>query len=386
MRVLAARLVLALVLTIASLVPAAAQKKETPDQEALRVINGYRTLAGLQPVSLDAKLGKGCMEHASYMLLNRGTDAMAGLNAHHQDPKLPGATAAGAECGKAADLYPGVASLTAAIDGWMGGIYHRRPIMDPDLRTIAVGYAARPDGMLMAALMFVPSKERKGGWPVRFPGANQTDVLLEYPPEVPNPIPNNGKGGYPITLQFPPFDKVTKVSATLTANGKSLAFWLSDPEHPATSFGQYGLVSVIPKQVLAPNTKVTVAITATWNGKTETTTWSFTTLRLREVDAVDENAVALALGKPSLIRGPILSGAVMNPTSAQLTIGCKNGKRFTKITVGIPIAAWRELAGASNHLVAKGLRVEVTGTPQLVNATWVDVKVAPDGPVRFFKK
>src|SRR5215472_17814541 len=65
----------------------------------------------------------------------------------------------------------------------------------------------------------------------------EADVPLEYGAEFPNPIPNHGTGGYPITLQFPPFDKVTGVSAKLTnATGNPVEFFLSDPEHPATSF------------------------------------------------------------------------------------------------------------------------------------------------------
>jgi hypothetical protein len=42
----------------------------------------------LQPVVVDAAVSKGCMEHAEYMKLDRNTDAMAGLNAHHQRPGL----------------------------------------------------------------------------------------------------------------------------------------------------------------------------------------------------------------------------------------------------------------------------------------------------------
>jgi hypothetical protein len=61
------------------------------------------------------------MEHANYMVQNRGTDAMAGLSARTQRPNLPGASAAGAACGKAADLFPKVADLRIAIDGWMAG-------------------------------------------------------------------------------------------------------------------------------------------------------------------------------------------------------------------------------------------------------------------------
>jgi uncharacterized protein YkwD len=55
---------------------------EPPDEQALRAVNHYRQLAGLTPVKLDPQLSAGCMEHANYMVRNRSTDAMAGLNAH----------------------------------------------------------------------------------------------------------------------------------------------------------------------------------------------------------------------------------------------------------------------------------------------------------------
>ena len=64
-------------------------------------------VAGLTPVKLDQQLSAGCMEHANYMVQNRGTDAMAGLNAHNQRPSLPGASAAGAACAKAVIYFPG---------------------------------------------------------------------------------------------------------------------------------------------------------------------------------------------------------------------------------------------------------------------------------------
>src|SRR4051812_47306649 len=97
----------------------------SPESDALARVNAYRAAAGLSAVKLDPALSKGCMEHARYMLANRGTDAMEGLNAHTQRPNLPGASRAGADCGKNADLFPGVSDLGTAIDGWMAGIYHR---------------------------------------------------------------------------------------------------------------------------------------------------------------------------------------------------------------------------------------------------------------------
>ena len=51
-------------------------------------------------------------------------------------------------------MFPGVSDLGVAIDAWMAGMYHRRPMLDPQLERIGVGYARLPDGMLMAALRF----------------------------------------------------------------------------------------------------------------------------------------------------------------------------------------------------------------------------------------
>jgi hypothetical protein len=92
--------------------------------------------------------------------------------------------------------------------------------------------------MLTAALRFENATRKGGTWPVAYPADKQRDVPLDYGAELPNPIPSHGTGGYAITLQFPPFDKVTGVTAKLTdAKGNPVQFFLSDPEHPATSLG-----------------------------------------------------------------------------------------------------------------------------------------------------
>ncbi len=371
--------IVALVLLVARLAVAA-----PPDEQALDHVNAYRAAAGLAAVRLDPALSKGCMEHAKYMLLNRDTDAMVGLAAHKQRPELPGATPAGAKCGKAADLYPGVTSLTIAIDGWMGGIYHRRPMLDPGLKTIGVGYATLPDGSLMAALMFGEST-KKGAWPVRYPAADQTRVPLEYANEIPNPIPGQGTGGYPITLQFPAFDEVTGVRASLTEGKTKVPFHLSDPEHLATSFGQYGVVSVIPKRLLAPNQRYTVRIDATWKGKPQTWTWSFTTLSLRTLDASDETAMAGAIGIPSVVKGTVTYGGMMNTETAFLQIGKSKQGTYEMLSVLIPIAVWKQLAGKAKPASFKGKTVEVQATPTLVQQKYLNLKIAEAEQLRVLR-
>jgi Cysteine-rich secretory protein family len=358
---------------------AARSMAETPEDRALRLLNHHRELAGLSPAKLDQKLSAGCMEHAKYMLLNRGTAAVAGLNPHTQRSGLPGASVAGAECGKAADLSPGNYDLGSAIDGWMATLYHRRPMLEPELERIGVGYARGPDGMVISAMMFadITKPTSVGAWPVAYPAKNQRDVPLAFGGEIPNPIPNEGTGGYPITLQFPPFDKITRVSAKLTdAKGKPIPFFVSDPEHPATSLGQYGVICLIPKLSLQPQSAYTAQIEATWNGKTDTWTWSFSTITLRQVEASDERAVAGAINVASLVHGAVANGGMLDGGTAFLQLATGKTDRYKMLSVIIPIAVWREFAGQATPDSFRGKIIQVQATPQLIENKYIDLSIS----------
>jgi uncharacterized protein YkwD len=368
--------------------PATPTGPELPELRVKRLVDRYRAAAGLPPVTLDPKLSKGCMEHAEYMRLNKDSEAMYGLNAHTQRPNLPGASADGAACGKAADLFPGVSDLGAAVEGWMAGLYHRRPIMAPPLARIGVGYSKLPDGSYMAALMFVDGKDVTGSldaqWPVPYPADKQTDIPLDFGNEVPNPIPGGGRAGYPITIQFPPFDKVLGVTAKLTSKGNDIPFYLSDPEHPATSFGQYGVVCLIPKLPLSPNTRYDVVVNGTWKGKFGTWKWSFSTLGLRKVDGHDPAAVVAALNIASSVRGTVIHGGMMDSETAFLQFGEAAPKGYKMLSVLIPKAVWKQLGGAPDKFVGKA--IEVDGTPHLVQGTYVNVQITIASQLRVLNR
>jgi uncharacterized protein YkwD len=369
--------------TTAPAAPTAPAANEAPEIRVKRIVDRYRAAAGLPAVALDAKLSKGCMEHAEYMRLNKDSEAMAGLNAHNQRPSLPGATPDGAACGKAANLFPGVADLEASVDGWMASLYHRRPILAPPLARIGFGYSKLADGSYMAALMFVDGNDpaAEARWPVAYPADKQTGIPLEFGNEVPNPVPGGGRAGYPITIQFPPFDKVTKVTARLAdAAGKPVAFYLSDPEHPATSFPQQGVVCLIPKVPLAASTRYDVEVAGTWKSKAGKWSWSFTTLALKAVDAHDEAAVVRALNIPSTLRGTVLHGGMMDSNTAFLQIGERELKNYKMISVLIPRAVWQKLGGSPGVFVGK--KIEVDGTPHVAQGAYINVTITVAGQLR----
>jgi uncharacterized protein YkwD len=358
---------------------------DTVELRVKRRVDRYREAVGLSAVTLDAKLSKGCMQHARYMLLNKDSDAMAGLNAHQQRPKLRGASAEGAACGKAADLFFGVSDLEVAVDGWMSTLYHRRPILSPTLERIGVGYSKLRDGSYMAALMFVDSNDVdvSGKWPVEYPTDNQSGVPLEFGSEFPNPVPGGGRAGYPITIQFPPYDKVTGVRAALVdERGKAVAFYLSDPEHPAmTSFGQWGVVCLIPKVPLSPGSRYEARVDATWSGRPGTWRWSFTTVALNPVDAHDEAAVTRAINVTSTLRGTVLRGGMMEDgDSAFLQIGLRAMRRYKMVVIRIPRDVWGELGGKPDPFV--GSTVEVDGTPHLFQGAYINIPITVAGQLR----
>jgi Cysteine-rich secretory protein family len=366
---------LALLILLTASMPQA--KAEPPDEQAQRLLNHYRQIAGLTTVKLDPQLSAGCMEHANYMVQNQGTDAMAGLNPHTQQSNLPGASAAGAACAKAADLFTGVSDLGVAIDVWMAGMYHRRPMLDPQLERIGVGYARLPDGMLTAALRFENATRRGGAWPVAYPADKQADVPLEYSAESPNPIPNHATGGYPITLQFPPFDKVTRVSAKLTdAHGNPVEFFLSDPQHPATSFGQFGVICLIPKQSLQAEHAYSVRIDATWKGKPGSWTWSFSTVSLRRIEASVDRAVAGAINIASLVHGTVARGGMRDSETISLQFAASKESSYKALSVIIPIAVWRQIAGTADPGAFEGKVIEVQTTPQIAGGKYVNMRIS----------
>jgi uncharacterized protein YkwD len=128
---------------------------EAPDQAAekaaVRDVNACRQAAGLTPVTLDATLSENCYHHARYLARNVGHPSTQGLGLHNEDFTLPGYSAEGDRTGKASviTIYP---ERDRAVDAWVRTLYHRLPILDPDLRRVGFGYARHPAGQWIVVM------------------------------------------------------------------------------------------------------------------------------------------------------------------------------------------------------------------------------------------
>lgn len=243
-------------------------------------INVHRKAAGVEPVVLDPALSKGCAAHAEYLVKNVDHPSTQGLGLHSEDPKLPGYTKEGERAGKASVIFLGLDG-EAAVEGWMGSLLHRIPLLQSRLRKVGYGVArggpAKVTVVLDATNGLGPGKDATA---VIYPAEDQKDLPLAFVPEIPDPIPDslNNKAGYPVTVIFAEGALVKDVKASLKDDaGAEVPVWLSTPEKPAAADYQRNTVGLIAKKPLRAQTAYTVTVAAQVRGKPWLKTWSFTT-------------------------------------------------------------------------------------------------------------
>lgn len=260
--------------------PEAPADRESLARAVLAQVNGYRKHAGLAPVALDAGLSHGCQAHADYLVQNVADRSTEGVGAHEEDPKLPGYSEAGRRAGQAADIAMDIEPLRA-VPEWMATLFHRVPILDPNLRRIGFGIAdaGRPHWRVVVDVNSGRGSDR----PVLYPADGQKDVPPAYHAgERPDPIPESKdkKAGYPVTVTFPHGATVKDAVAHLAdADGHEVPAWVSTPEKTVDRELQRNSVCLIARQPLRPGARYTATVTARVDGAAWKRTWGFTTRR-----------------------------------------------------------------------------------------------------------
>jgi len=246
----------------------------------LERLNAHRKAAGLDLVAADPTLTKGCVAHASYLVKNVEHPSTQGLGLHSEDARLPGYSKEGEKAGKAAVIFLGKEGPDA-VEGWIGSLLHRIPLMQSRLRRIGYGLARGGPAEVTVVLDATSGMGVGKDAPVViYPADGQKDVPRSFSPEIPDPIPESvdKKAGYPVTAIFSEGSLVKEVKASLKdAAGNDVPVWLSSPEKPAAVDYQRNTVGLIAQEPFKPSTTYTVAIAARITGKPWLKTWSFTT-------------------------------------------------------------------------------------------------------------
>jgi uncharacterized protein YkwD len=110
------------------------------EEKILARVNSVRKATGLPPVRLDAELSSGCQSHARYLARNYQRPEVVGMGLHRQDADLPGATPHGARAAKGSVIAV-ILDPQTCVENWMATLYHRIPILAPNLERIGFGHA-----------------------------------------------------------------------------------------------------------------------------------------------------------------------------------------------------------------------------------------------------
>lgn len=251
-----------------------------PD-DLLEAVNVYRVQAGVAKVKLSASLSRGCDLHALYLVKNEPR----GLSSHDEDPKGIGYSDEGARAGRRSVIsaFGPAETPREGLDSLVATLYHRVAVLHPALTEIGVGWAWRRDGNghLVIDVGSCEGKVEAKAWPVCYPAAGQKGVPLVFAlgsRETPNPLPDDaGTAGYPVTIQYPETSRAKgDPKPRLLLGNDEVPCYLSTPEKPARSdWPQAGVIALIPKEKLKPETTYIVKLLDRLTG--EERTWFFNT-------------------------------------------------------------------------------------------------------------
>jgi hypothetical protein len=248
------------------------------DADWLTTVNYFRAMSGLAPVSPDANLSAGAVNHSCYMLLNDIT--------HFEDPGKPGYTVSGDKAGRNGNVAVSSAINTPArshIELWMTGPFHAAGVLRRDLKTVGYGGCDRADtprwrsGATLDVLSGL--SPRTPQWaPVTFPGNGSTTNLNRFIAETPNPLDFCGwtgtPAGLPVFAMMP--EAVTgAVTTSMTGPACPVPTCTLSPLNTtgsAQSILRYdNVVVAVPRNPLQPGTYTVTAATGA-----RSVTWSFT--------------------------------------------------------------------------------------------------------------
>jgi hypothetical protein len=237
-------------------------------------VNAARRAGGLGPVALDLELSRGCFAHARYLVLNAGHPSTQGLGMHNEEAKLPGHTPEGQRAGRDSVIASGVPP-SASVEDWIASLYHRVPLLSPDLGRIGFGFTrGGPHGWISVLNV----KAGRGREPaLLFPGDGEKDVPLHLHADAKTlaavPEAKGRRAGFPITATFRAGRALERVEVELsTEQGKQVPFWMV-----TRSRGGAQTVCVVARDPLRPATRYTVKISALVERQTWTEAWTYTT-------------------------------------------------------------------------------------------------------------
>jgi hypothetical protein len=293
----------------------------------LDVVNTYREMSGLAPVTANSTWSGEAQAHSCYMLLN-------GI-AHDEIPGSPGYTPGGDVAGNSGNVAVS-SSITATarnhIDLWMTGPFHAIGILRHNLVSTGFGLCTNPStptwhsAGTLDVIRGIDYSRPRPSTPILFPGDGATVPLNRFITEFPNPLTMcgwSGNAGLPLIAMMP--SSVSWATTTLTGpNGPVQTCNLhqgnvSDGTAKSILGGDNAIV-VMPRDILANGT-----YTATVNSSGGNISWSFT---------VNEGGPLVAPPPPTPDTQPSAAPAAFEPVEPFRLVDSRIGLGSQRLRAG----------------------------------------------------
>lgn len=300
------------------------------DDDWLGIVNAYRSMSGLDPVTANATWSAEAAAHSCYMLLN-------GIS-HDEVPGNPGYTPGGDIAGNSGNVAVSSAVTADArdhIDLWMTGPFHAIGILRHNLTSTGFGLCTDDDtptvwhsGGTLDVIRGLDLAQPRPSTPILFPGDGATVPLTRFITEYPDPMAMcgwDGTAGLPLIAMLP--DDVTSASATLEGPDGPIDTCVLHAGNVSDAIGKAILggddaVIVMPRAVLTDGTYH--AAVASDGGNVS---WSFT---------ADEDASlsAVPLAPPDMPETTAATNAHFEPVTPFRLVDSRNGRGATRLTGG----------------------------------------------------
>jgi len=246
----------------------------------LNRVNYYREIAGLSPTTKSDLLSKVAQAHADYLNINNETG-------HYQTEGKPNfvgvapkdrADYFGYNWGSIGEVISFGVGAEEGIDNLMAAIYHRFIILGPSFTEAGVGDAEHPTYGVVQVVNFGRPKTTPSptGVIAIYPGNGQEEIPTSFnsDTEWPDPVPDKGIVGYPISIHFSSDYTISNPQFLLYKDEQLVAtVSVNNSDTKPTAF------SIIPLDKLEPNTLYKVVFTTTVNNSLYEKIWTFKTVK-----------------------------------------------------------------------------------------------------------
>jgi uncharacterized protein YkwD len=254
--------------------------------EALERTNCYRNVMGLVPAVLDPALDAAAQAHADYMLLHdtlghSESSALEGYTGDHVWDRMEAAGYALEGGNTWSEVVARGYTPTEAIDRWMSTVYHRESFTVTTWRASGFGYAG--DYSAMAQVMPYPDPVRQA---VVFPVDGQTEVPVSFDSDTenPDPAPDHGIVGYPVTVTVTHTEVVRDDHNKYDLRLDTAVLWGPDGDEvevliltPEDDEDLASMVALVPLSPLQIEATYRAEIAVTWGGGSQTLVTEFRT-------------------------------------------------------------------------------------------------------------